>query len=87
MNQSRRTAANRVAGYSSFRPAIAQIDPLYAATRASSSRFDIAAVTCNLETLFEQMHRRYQTGPPLEDLMVEHGAAASHAATSAELCW
>jgi hypothetical protein len=85
MNQSRRTAANRVAG-SSFRPAPAPIDQLYAATRGNSSRFDVAAVTCNLETLFERMYRRYRTGPPLEDLMVEHGAAASHAATSAELC-
>jgi hypothetical protein len=86
MNQSRRTAAKRVAGYSSFRPATAQIDQLYAATRSNSSRFDVAAVTCNLETLFEQMYRRYRTGPPLEDLMVEHGAPAPHAAATAELC-
>ena len=86
MNQSRRTAAKRVAGYSSFRLATAQIDQLYAATRGNSSRFDIAAVTCNLETLFEQMYRRYRTGPRLEDLMEEHGVAAPHAAATAELC-
>jgi hypothetical protein len=86
MNQSRRTAANRVAGSSSFRPATAQIDQLYAARRGNSSRFDVAAVTCNLETLFEQMYRRYRTGPPMEDLMVEHGAAVPRAASSAELC-
>jgi hypothetical protein len=84
MNQSRRTAANRIAGSSSFRPATAQIDQLYA--RDNSSQFDVAAVTCNLETIFEQMYRRYRTGPPLEDLIVEHGAAAPHAAASVELC-
>jgi hypothetical protein len=86
MNQSRRIAAKRAAGSSSFRPATAQIDQLYAATRGNSLRFDVAAVACNLETLFEQMYRRYRTGPPLEDLMVEHGAPAPHAALSAELC-
>jgi hypothetical protein len=86
MNQSRRTAANRVAGSSSFHPATAQIDQLYAAMRGNSSWFDVAAVTCNLETLFEQMYRRDRTGPLLEDLMVEHRSPAPHAASSTELC-
>jgi hypothetical protein len=53
VSKSRRTAAKRAAGSSSFRPAAAQIDQLRAATRAKSSRFNAVAVTRNLETLFE----------------------------------
>jgi hypothetical protein len=86
MNQSRCTAAKRVTGPSSFRPAAVQIDQLTPAARAKSSRFNVAAVTCNRETLFEQMYRRYRTGPPLEDSMVERGPAAPHTAASVELC-
>jgi hypothetical protein len=82
MNQSRCTAAKRVTGTSSFHPAAVQIDQLTPAARANSSRFNVTAVTCNLETLFEQMYRRDRTGPLLEDLMVEHSAPAPHA----ELC-
>ena len=50
------------------------------------SRFNAAAVTCNLETLFEQMYRRYRARPATGHLMVEHRAPAPHAASSAELC-
>ena len=86
MSQSRRTAAKRAAGSSSFRPATAQIDQLHAAIRAKSSRFNAAAVTRNLETLFEPMYRRYRAGLPPDHLMVEHRAPAPRAASSAELC-
>ena len=86
MIKSRRTAAKRAAGSSFFRPATAQIDHLHAATRAKSSRFNATAVTRNLETLFERMYRHYRAGLAPEDLMVEHGAPAPHAASSAELC-
>jgi hypothetical protein len=82
MNQSRRSAAKRVAGSSFFRPAAAQNDQLDAATRATSPWVNVAAFPCNLETLFEQMYRRDRTGPLLEDLMVERSAPAPHA----ELC-
>jgi hypothetical protein len=86
MNQSRCTAAKHVAGPSSFRPAAVQIEQLTPAARAQSSRFDVAAVTCNLEKLFEEMYRRYRAGLLLEDSMVEHRGPAVHAASSAELC-
>jgi len=86
MNQSRRTAVQRVAGSSFFRPSAAQIDQLDAATRRESSRFDVAAVTCNLEALFEQMYRRYWPSLPPNSLTVEHRATALHAASSTELC-
>jgi hypothetical protein len=86
MSQSRRTAATRAAGSSSFCPAAAQIDQLHAVARAKSSWFNVAAVTRNLETLFEVMYRRYRAGLPLHHLMVEHRAPAPHAASGAELC-
>jgi hypothetical protein len=86
MSQSRRTAAKRTAGSSSLRPATAQIDQFHAAIRAKTSLFNAAAVTRNLEALFEQMYRGYRAGLPPEDLMVEHRAPAPHAASSAELC-
>ena len=86
MSQSRRAAAKRAAGCSSFRPATTQIDQLRAAIRAKSSRFNAAAVTRNLESLFEPMYQRCRAGLPPEDLMVEHGAPAPHAASNAELC-
>ena len=86
MIMSRRTGAKRAAGSSSFRPATAQIDQLHAALRAKGSRFNAAAVTRHLETLFEPMYRRYRAGLPPEDLMVEHRAPALRAASSAELC-
>jgi hypothetical protein len=83
MNQSRRSAAKRVSGSSFFRPAAAQNDQLDAATRATSPWVNVAAFTCNLEALFEQMYRRYPRGPLLEDLMVEYGAPAPRAASRA----
>jgi hypothetical protein len=86
MHKSRCTAVKRAAGPSSFLPAAVQIDQLTPAARAKNSGFNVAAVTCNRETLFAQMYRRYRTGPPLEDSIVERGAAAPHAAASAELC-
>jgi hypothetical protein len=86
MTMSRRTAAKRTAGSSSFRPAAAQIDQLHAATRAKSSWFNAAAVARNLETRFEQMYRRYRAGLPPDHLMVEHRAPALHRASSAKLC-
>jgi hypothetical protein len=86
MSQSRCTGAKRAAGSSSFRPATAQIDQLHAATRAKSSRFNAAAVTRNLESLFEPMYRRCRAGLPPDDLMVEQRAQAPRAASSAELC-
>jgi hypothetical protein len=86
MNQNRRTGAERAAASSSFRPATAQIDQLCAATRAKSSRFNAAAVTRDLETLFEQTYRQCRAGLPPEDLMVEHGAPAPHVASSLESC-
>jgi hypothetical protein len=86
MNESRRTAAKHTAGSSSFRPAAAQIDQLHAAIRAKRSRFNVAAVTCNLETLFEQMYRRYRAGLPPTHLLMEYHAPAPHAASTAELC-
>lgn len=86
MSKSRRTAAKRAAGSSSLRPAAAQIDQLHAATRAKSSLFNAAAVTCNLETLSEQMYRRYRASLPPDHLMMEHRAPAQQAASSAELC-
>jgi hypothetical protein len=85
VSKSRRSAANRIAGFSSFRSAAAQIDQHRAATRAKSSLFNATAVTLNLETLFEEMYRRYRAGLLPEDLMVEHRAPAPHAASSAEL--
>jgi hypothetical protein len=85
MTKPRCSAAKRAAGSSSFRPAAAQIDQLHAAARAKSSRFNAAAVTRNLETLFEQMYRGYRAGLPPDHLMVEHRTAAPHAASSAEL--
>jgi len=84
MSKSRRIAAKRAAGSSSFRPAAAQIDQLRAATRAESSLFNAAANTRNLETLSEQMYRRYRAGLPPEDFMVEHRTPAPHATSSAE---
>lgn len=39
-----------------------------------------------LETLFEQMYRRYRAGLAPDHLMVEHRAPAPHAASTAELC-
>ena len=51
-----------------------------------SSRFNVGAVTRNLETLFERMYRRYRAGLPPDHLTVEHGAPAPRAASSAELC-
>jgi hypothetical protein len=53
---------------------------------AMSSRFNVGAVTRNLETLFERMYRRYRAGLPPDHLTVEHGAPAPRAASSAELC-
>ena len=85
MNQSRCTAAKRAAGPPSFRPAAAQIEQLTPAARTKSSRFNVRAVTCTRETLFEQMYRRYRVGLLLEDSMVERGPAL-HAASRAELC-
>ena len=86
MSQSRRTAAKRAAGSSSFRPATAQFDQLHVALRAKSSRFNAAAITRNIETLFEQMYRRYRAGPPPDHLVVEHLAPVLRAASSAKLC-
>jgi hypothetical protein len=86
MNQSRCTAAKRVTGPSSFRPAAEKIDQFTPAARANSSRFNVTAVTCNLETLFEQMYRRCLAGLPLDHRMVEHRGSALHSASSAELC-
>jgi hypothetical protein len=86
MSKSRRTAAKRTAGSSSFSPAAAQVDQLHATTRTKSSLFN-AAVTRNLETLFEQMYRRYRAGLSLDHLMVEQRPPALHAASSAELGW
>jgi hypothetical protein len=86
MSQSRRTAAERTAGFSSFRPAAAQIDQLHAAIRAKSSRPNVAAVTRNLETLFEQMPQWCRAGLPPDHLMVGHCAPAPQAASSAEVC-
>jgi hypothetical protein len=83
MNQSRRSAAKRVSGSSFFRPVAAQNDQLEPATRATSPWVNVAAFTCSLEALFEQMHRRYRTYPLLEHLMVEHGAPAPDAALRA----
>ena len=85
VTKSRCIAARGLAGSSSFRSAAAQIDQLHAATRAKSALFDAAAVTRDLETLFEQMYRRDGAGPPPQDLMVEHCAPVPHAASSAEL--
>jgi hypothetical protein len=86
MSQSRRTVAKRAPGSASFRPATAQIAQRHAAIRAKGSWFNVAAVTRNVETLFERMHRPHRAGLLLEDLMVEHSAPALHAASSAELC-
>jgi hypothetical protein len=86
MGRSKRTAEKRAAGSPSFRPATAQIDQLDAATRAKSSWFNAAAITRNLETLFEPMYRRYRAGLPPDHLMVEHRAPAPRAASGAELC-
>jgi hypothetical protein len=86
MTKSRRTAAQRIAGSSSFCPAAAQIDQLHAATCAKTSRFNAAAVTRNLETLSEQMYRRYGAGLPPDQLMVEHRAPALDAASITGLC-
>jgi hypothetical protein len=86
MSQSRPSTAKRIAGSSSFLPAAAQMDQLDAATCAKSPRFNAAAVTRNLETLFEQMYQRYRAGLPPGHLMVEHGVPAPHAASSVELC-
>jgi hypothetical protein len=86
MSQSRRTAAKPAAGPSSFRPATVQIDELHAAIRAQSSRFTAAAVARKLGTFFGRMYRRYRAGLPPDHLVVEHGAPAPHAASSAKLC-
>jgi hypothetical protein len=86
MDQSRCTAANCAARPSSFRPVAAQIDQLTLAARAKNSRFDVAAVTCNLETVFEQMYRRYLAGLPPDHRLVEHRGSELTAALSAELC-
>ena len=86
MNTRRGTAAKRGAGPSSFRPAAAQIDQLYAATRAKGSRFDVAAVTGNLERRYEKMYRQYPAGLLPDHLMPEHPASAPQAASIAELC-
>ena len=81
-----RSAAKRAAGSSSFRLVTAQIAQLHAATPAKSSLFNAAAVSGNLETLFEQMYRRYRSSLPPDHLMMEHRAPVPHAASSAELC-
>ena len=86
MNQSRCTGAKRAAGPPSFRPEVAQIDQLTPAARTKSSRFNVTALTCTRETLFEQMYRRYRAGLLLDRRMVEHRGSAPRAASSAELC-
>ena len=86
MSESRRTGAKRAAGSCFFYAATAQIDQLHAALRAKSSRFNAAAVTSNLETLFEPMYRRHRAVLPPDHLMVEHRAPTLRAASSAELC-
>jgi hypothetical protein len=85
MTKSRRSVAELAVGSSSFREAAAQIDPLYAATHAKSSRFDGAAVTRNCEMLFEQMYRQCRAGLPPDHLTVKHRAPAAHAASGVEL--
>jgi hypothetical protein len=77
VSKGRCTAAKRAAGISSFRRTAAQTDQLRAAIRAKSSRFNAAAVTHNLERLFEQMYRRHRAGLPLDHLMVEQRAPSS----------
>lgn len=86
MSKSRRAAATRIAESCSFCPPAAQIDQLYVATRAKSSRFKAAAVTGDVQTLFEPMYRRNQAGLPPAYLMVGHRVLAPHAALSAEFC-
>jgi hypothetical protein len=86
VSKSRCTAAKRAAGSSSFRQTAAQTDQLRAATRAKSSRFNAAAVTRNVGTIFEEIYRRYPAGLPLDHFMAEQRAPALHAASSAELC-
>lgn len=85
VNSSRRTAAKRFARSSSFPPAAARIDQLHAATSARSPRFKAAAVTRNLETVFDQMYRGHRAGLRPDHLLVGHRAAKPCAASSAEL--
>jgi hypothetical protein len=85
MSKSRRSAAKRTAGFCSFRLATAQINELDAGAGARSSGFNAAAVTRNLETLFDQVYRR-RAGLPPAHLMAEHRTPSLHAASSPELC-
>jgi hypothetical protein len=86
MSESRRTVVKRTAGFSSFRLTAVQIDQLHGATHAKSSQLNGAAVTRNLEMLFEQMYRRYRGGLPSDHPLVERSAPAPRAASSAQVC-
>ena len=78
MTMSRRNAAKQHCRIFFLPSGATQIDQLHAALRAKSSRFNVAAVTRNLETLFEPMYRRYRACPPPEDLLLEHRSGAAH---------
>ena len=73
------------AAMSQSRRTVAKPQDLLPSVRRQSSWFNVAAVTRNVETLFERMYRRYRAVLPQEDLMVEHRAPALPAASSAEL--